>query len=61
MEKISFYTLDEVKDKQLGKIGTPHRDQYEAELNSFLMGEAIKKSTFGKAFDARGTWKNDWC
>ena len=33
MEKISFYTLDEVKDKQLGKIGTPHRDQYEAELN----------------------------
>ena len=48
MEKISFYTLDEVKDKQLGKIGTTHRDQYEAELNSFLMGEAIKKARLEK-------------
>lgn len=44
MEKVNFYTLDEVKDMQLGKIGTPHRDKYEAELNTFLMGEAIRKA-----------------
>ncbi len=44
METIKFYTLDEVKDKHIGKVGTPHRDKYEAELQSFLIGEAIKKA-----------------
>ena len=44
MDKVSFYTLDEVKDMQLGKVGTPHRDKYEEDLNTFLMGEAIKKA-----------------
>lgn len=43
MEAIKFYTLDEVKDKHIGEVGTPHRDKYEAELQSFLIGEAIKK------------------
>ncbi|MCH5308918.1 MAG: helix-turn-helix transcriptional regulator [Prevotella sp.] len=44
MEKVTFHTLDEIKDKHLGKVGTPHRDKYEAELQSFLVGEAIKKA-----------------
>ena len=34
MEAIK-YTLDEVKDKHIGEVGTPHRDKYEAELQSF--------------------------
>ena len=25
MEAIKFYTLDEVKDKHIGEVGTPHR------------------------------------
>jgi len=44
MEALKFYTLDEIKDKHIGKIGTPKRDQYEAELQSFLVGETIKKA-----------------
>ena len=44
METITFYTLDEIKDKHIGKVGTPHRDNYETELQSFLIGEAIKKA-----------------
>lgn len=44
MEAVKFYTLDEVKDKHLGKVGTPHRDKYEDELQSFIVGEAIKKA-----------------
>lgn len=44
MEAIKFYALDEVKDKHLGKVGTPHRDKYEDELQSFIVGEAIKKA-----------------
>lgn len=39
MEAIKFYTLDEVKDKHIGEVGTPHRDKYEAELQSFLIGK----------------------
>ena len=31
-------------NKVLGEKGTPERNQYEAELKSFLMGDAIKKA-----------------
>ena len=44
MEAITFYTLDEVKDNHIGEVGTPHRDKYEAELQSFFILEAIKKA-----------------
>ena len=36
MENVKLYTLDEVKDKHIGKIGTPQREKYETELQSFL-------------------------
>lgn len=44
MEDKDFYTLDEVKDELIGKKGSPERDSYEAELQSFLVGEAIKEA-----------------
>ncbi len=37
-------SLDEVKNKILGKIGTPKRDNYEFELKLDLIGEMIKKA-----------------
>lgn len=40
---MELYTLNEIKDKYIGKEGSPKRDKYETELNSFIMGEAIKK------------------
>ena len=43
-ENVEFYTLDEVKDKHIGKVGTHQREKYEAELQSFLVGEAIKRA-----------------
>lgn len=43
MEEIKFYTEDEMLDKHIGKMGTPHRDEFEDEFNTFLIGEAIKK------------------
>ena len=43
MENTLFYTLDEIKDKHIGKVGTPQREKYEADLQSFLVGEAIKQ------------------
>ncbi|MDR0438459.1 MAG: helix-turn-helix domain-containing protein [Bacteroidales bacterium] len=38
------YTLDEVQDELIGKIGTPRRDQYEYELQMDLIGSAIKQT-----------------
>ena len=37
------YTLEEVKDKFIGKPGTPDRDQYELELKMEIIGDLIKK------------------
>jgi len=41
---IKTYTLDELKDKHLGKIGSEKRDQYEYELRLDLLGEVIKRT-----------------
>jgi len=38
------YTLDEVQDKLIGKIGTPNRDRFEYELQMDLIGSAIKQT-----------------
>ena len=35
-------SVDELKDKHLGKLGTPKRDQYEQELNVEVLAEQIK-------------------
>lgn len=45
---MKFYTEEEALDKVLGAKGTPERDSYEMEMNSFLMGEAIKKARLAK-------------
>ena len=38
------YTLDEVQDNLIGKIGTPNRDVFEYELQMDLIGKAIKQT-----------------
>lgn len=38
------YTLDEVQDKLIGKIGTPKRDKFEYELQMDLIGKAINQT-----------------
>ena len=43
-----FYTFEEIKDEFIGKAGTPAREEYEAELKSYLIGEAIKKARESK-------------
>ena len=42
--KLRIYTLDEAKDKHLGKIGTDKRDKYEYELRLDLLGKMIKQA-----------------
>ena len=38
------YTLDEVQDKLIGKMGTPARDKFEYELKMDMIGQAIKQT-----------------
>jgi len=38
------FTLDEVQDKLIGKIGTPDRDKFEYELQMDKIGIAIKQA-----------------
>lgn len=44
MEKMKLYTHEEMLNSVVGKIGSPRRDAMEAELQSFLIGEAIKQA-----------------
>lgn len=38
------YSLDEVQNTLIGKIGTPNRDKFEYELKLELIGQAIKQT-----------------
>ena len=40
--KIKMMTLDQMKDKHIGKVGTSNRDQYEFELRIEALGEMMK-------------------
>ena len=42
--KMKIYTLEQAKDKHLGKIGTEKRDKYEYEIRLDLLGEMIKQT-----------------
>jgi len=42
--KLKLYSLDEITDEFIGKIGTPKRDAFEYELRLDLIGEAIKQA-----------------
>ncbi|MFM2387120.1 MAG: hypothetical protein RL660_1877 [Bacteroidota bacterium] len=37
------YSLEELTDKHIGKIGTPNRDAFENELRLDLLGQTIKR------------------
>ncbi len=43
-KKMKTYTLNQVQDKLIGKIGTAERDSFEYELQMELVGQAIKQT-----------------
>lgn len=44
MERKEYYTFDEVKDELIGKRGTAGRDEYEAEIEAYLIGQHIREA-----------------
>lgn len=49
---MKIYTLEEIEDKHIGKIGTPERDDYEkrvkAEIEAYHVREALKQAKLAK-------------
>ena len=43
-DKLKVYTLEQAKEKHLGRVGTEKRDKYEYELRLDLLGEMIKQT-----------------
>jgi len=41
-KKMKMMTLDQMKDKDIGKVGTPGRDKYEFDLRMGVLGDMIK-------------------
>ena len=41
-KEIQTYSLAEMKDKYIGKVGTQERDEYEYELSMDVLGKMIK-------------------
>ncbi|TGX82257.1 XRE family transcriptional regulator [Palleniella muris] len=48
MEHRNYYTLEEIEDEFIGKKGTIKRDEYEADIKAFMIGDAIKKARLSK-------------
>lgn len=42
IQEFKTYTLAELKDKYIGKVGTEARDEYEYELRMDILGKMIK-------------------
>lgn len=43
-KEIKTYSLSEMKDKYIGKVGTTDRDEYEYKLSMDVLGKMIKKA-----------------
>jgi DNA-binding XRE family transcriptional regulator len=41
-KKMKMMTLDQMKDKDIGKVGTAERDKYEFDLRMEVLGDMIK-------------------
>jgi len=41
-KKMKMMTLDQLKDRDIGRIGTPDRDKYEFDLRMEVLGDIIK-------------------
>lgn len=48
MGEMKFFSEEEIIDKHIGKKGTLARDRFEENLQSFLIGDAIKKARLSK-------------
>ena len=58
-KKMKMMTLDQMKDKDIGKIGTADRDKYEFDLRMEVLGEMIKSVRKERKLTQETTWKTN--
>jgi len=51
MKSENLQTLEEFKDKHFGKVGTPKRDELEAEYENFKIGAMIHEASLEKGLN----------
>lgn len=61
MEKMKVYTQEEALDLTLGKKGTPERDAYDARVEDYLVGLAIRKARESKNLTQERPWRTHRC
>ena len=54
---LKSYSLTEMKDKYIGKVGTKNRDEYEYELNMDVLSHMIKKARQERNLTQEQLWK----
>jgi HTH-type transcriptional regulator / antitoxin HipB len=59
-KKINAFSLDQLKDKHLGKVGTGKRDTYENELRLDLLGEMIRQTRKERKLTQSELGEIDW-
>lgn len=55
-KKMKMMTLDQMKENDIGKVGTVERDKYEFELRMEVLGKYDKVSAKRTEFNPRTTW-----
>lgn len=45
---MKFYTEEEILDQHIGQKGSAERENFDLEVNAFLIGEVIKKARLSK-------------
>ena len=52
LDDMKLYTIDEMLDEDLGKVGTPERDKFETQvqedIRAYHIGEAIRNARKNK-------------
>ena len=48
---MKFYTLEEVTDEMIGKVGTPKRDEFERKISDELAAIKVRRNANGKLYE----------
>lgn len=48
MAEMKFFIEEEIINKHIGEKGTPRRNEFEEDLQSFLIGDVIKQARISK-------------
>ena len=48
---MKFYTLEEVTDEMIGKVGTPKRDEFDRKISDELAAIKVRRNANGQLYE----------